>query len=244
MKNFTSIVIESALLLLASGFASAAEVRELLIDPSPGSVIIVEQPLFDGQHARNASHGGVMDLSTQSVKWGPLTSSEELILTFDLVGLSNSPPSAQVRTDGIITTLDSYSGAETGSNYEEWLVQMYPPNQVGALSRSFHFDPDHDRLPNYAEFLLALDPSSFDSVNDLIDYLPEPDGGMVLELAHRADSTFQIRLEEVDLAGGTEPQAIEWTSSSIDTDTVTRRVELPARDMFFFRVVILPFPTE
>jgi hypothetical protein len=242
MKNFTRIVIKSALSLIAS--ASAAEVRELPVGPSPGSVIIVEQPLLDGQHARNASHGGVMDPSTQSVKWGPLISTEELILTFELVGSSGSPPSAQVRTDGIITTVDSQFGSETGSAYEEWLVQTYPPTQVGALSRSFHFDVDRDGLPNYAEFLLELDPFSFGSVDDLIDYSPEPGGGMVLELAHRSGTTFQVWLEEVDLAGGTEPQALEWTSSLIDADTVTRRLELPPRDMFFFRVAISPFPPD
>lgn len=242
MKNFTAILIECALLLAADSLA--AEVRELPLGPSPDNVIFVEQPLPDGQHARNPSHGGVIDLSNRSVKWGPLVPAEELTLTFELIGSGDPPPPAQIRTNGIMTTVDSRSGPETGSRYEEWLMQTYPPDQVGALARSFHFDADRDGLPNYAEFLLNLDPSTFESVNDLIDYSPMPGGDMVLELAHRSGTTFRVWLEEVDLAGGTEPQAVEWTSSLIGPDTTTRRLELIERDSFFFRVVISPFPTD
>lgn len=221
--------------------ASASEVRELSIGPSSGSVIFVEQPLLDGQYARKASHSGVMDLSTQSVKWGPLIPAQELTLTFDLVGSSGTPPAAQVRTDGAITTVGSQSGSTTSSEYEEWLLQTYPPNQASALSRSLYFDADRDGLPNYAEFLLQLDTSTFDSVDDLIEYIPIPGGGMELELAHRSGTTFQIWLEEIDLAGGTAPQARGWTSSSTSNDTTTRRLELPERDRFFFRVIVSPF---
>lgn len=235
-----------AMLALAASAAQAATITVKLSLPSGEAsrgLLFAEQPLAEGEQARNVSHGGVFDPASKSVKWGPLAAEGGLVVTFDLIGKAAELSPATLTSASASEELVATTAATSPSGYGEWLLAAYPKNETTARSRGLYFDDDGDSLPNFAEYHLGLDPFSPNRLNDFARFVFHPSGGLTVEVDHRADDdAFHVTLEKVHPAGGSETSLLIGTAINSGESVGVRQFKLGDLSPVFFRLVHQPYP--
>lgn len=183
----------------------------------------------------NISENGVYDPNASTIKWGPLETTAERLLQFDLVGEGTpalATPSAQdedssetIVTAPLITNTDPYL---------TWLNEELPT--AAPAIRDLYANTDGDPLPNLLEFLLALDPEQPDGDDQFIKI--DADSGPNVEVVlTRANNPGNHRLEliQIDLETGTEtilsgPQTEQLSGTNKERATF----QLPEKSAFVF----------
>ena len=238
-----AIAVASSSLVAGPALGATFEVQlAVATSDAHEAAFFIEQSLSDGGYARDVSHGGVFDAESGSVKWGPLTGEENLVVHFQLIGDEGELPAAELVSPDGSGILEAEVVASADTSYSEWLLGSYPPAVATASARDLYHDGDGDGLPNFAEYHFGLDPATPNPLSDYGRFQFDPNGDAVFHVDHRPGvADFHVALQQVDLQGGGDGSEVSGTEVAKGEELVGRMY--PLGDMpSFFRMVFHPFP--